>query len=63
MKFNLSEQFTPTERALLLLNKYNLNYIKEVINGLIIQNRKNNQIDILNYWNEVAKEIKRIINK
>ena len=61
MKFNLEEQFTATERALLLLNKYPLDYIKEVVNGIIKQSRKNNEIIICNYWNEVAKEIKRII--
>ena len=61
MAHNLEEQFTPTERALLLLNKYPLDYIKEVVNGIIFQSRKNNEANVCNYWNEVAKEIKRII--
>jgi len=62
-KYDLYEQFEPHERALLLLNKYPLDYIKEVVNGIITQSRKRNETDICNYWNEVAKEIKRIISK
>ena len=58
----LSEQFTSTERALLLLNKYPLEYVKTVINGLIYKTRKNNETENCNYWNDVAKDIKRIIN-
>lgn len=61
MKFNLEEQFTANQRALLLLNKYPLDYIKEVINGLIMQSRKKNEIYICNYWNDVAKEIKKLL--
>jgi len=61
MKFNLEEQFTPNDRALLLLNKYPLPYVKEVVNGIITQSRKRNEAKICNYWNDVAKEIKRII--
>ena len=63
MKYNLSEQFTPTERALLLLNKYKLQYVKDTVNGNIEQAKNNTEIDTLNYWNEVSLEIKRIINK
>lgn len=59
----LSEQFTPTDRALLLLNKYPLDYVKDIVNGLIYKTRKNNETDNCNYWNEVAKEIKRILIK
>ena len=58
----LSDQFTSTERALLLLNKYPLEYVKTVINGLIYKTRKNNETENCNYWNDVAKDIKRIIN-
>ena len=58
----LSEQFTSSERALLLLNKYPLEYVKTVINGLIYKTRKNNETENCNYWNDVAKDIKRIIN-
>ncbi len=58
----LSDQFTSSERALLLLNKYPLEYVKTVINGLIYKTRKNNETENCNYWNDVAKDIKRIIN-
>jgi hypothetical protein len=61
MAHNLEEQFSPRDRALLLLNKYPLDYIKEVVNGIIFQSRKRNEATVCNYWNEVAKEIKRII--
>ena len=62
MKHNLEEQFTSVLRAELLLSKYKLPYLKEVINGLI-QNAKNRgEIIELNYWNEVALEIKKRIN-
>ena len=62
MRHNLEEQFTSVLRAELLLSKYKLPYLKEVINGLI-QNAKNRgEIIELNYWNEVAIEIKKRIN-
>ena len=62
MKHNLNDQFTSVLRADLLLSKYSLPYLKEVINGLI-QNAKNRgEIIELNYWNEVALEIKKRIN-
>jgi predicted phosphatase len=61
MRHNLEEQFTSVLRAELLLSKYKLPYLKEVINGLI-QNAKNRgEIIELNYWNEVALEIKKRI--
>ena len=61
MKHNLEDQFTSVLRAELLLSKYKLPYLKEVINGLI-QNAKNKgEIIELNYWNEVALEIKKRI--
>lgn len=61
MKHNLEDQFTSVLRADLLLSKYSLPYLKEVINGLI-QNAKNKgEIIELNYWNEVALEIKKRI--
>ena len=61
MKHNLNDQFTSVLRADLLLSKYSLTYLKEVINGLI-QNAKNRgEIIELNYWNEVAIEIKKRI--
>jgi hypothetical protein len=61
MKFDLNEQFTSDLRADNLLNRYSIPYLKEVINGLI-QNAKNKgEIIELNYWNEVALEIKKRI--
>jgi len=61
MKFDLYEQFTSDLRADNLLSKYSLPYLKDVINGLI-QNAKNKgEIKELNYWNEVAIEIKKRI--
>jgi predicted phosphatase len=62
MRHNLEDQFTSVLRADILLSKYSLPYLKEVINGLI-QNAKNRgEIIELNYWNEVALEIKKRIN-
>lgn len=63
MKYDLYGQFSPTDRALLLLNKYPLDYLKQVVNGKIEQSRKNNETEICNYWNEVAIEMKRLIKK
>jgi hypothetical protein len=61
MKHNLDDQFTSVLRADILLSRYSLPYLKEVINGLI-QNAKNKgEIIELNYWNEVALEIKKRI--
>jgi len=61
MRFDLNEQFTSDLRADNLLNRYSIPYLKEVINGLI-QNAKNKgEIKELNYWNEVALEIKKRI--
>ena len=54
----LSNQFTVSERAILLLNKYPIDYVKNVVNGLIQKTRKNNEIQDCNYWNDVAIEIK-----
>lgn len=61
MKFDLYDQFTSDLRAELLLSKYSLPYIKEVINGMIRNAKKQNEIKELNYWNEVALEIKKRI--
>jgi hypothetical protein len=60
---NLNDQFSATERALLLLNKYPLEYLKQVVNGNIESSRKSNETEILNYWNEVANEMKRLIKQ
>jgi hypothetical protein len=61
MKFDLNDQFTSDLRAELLLSKYKLPYLKQVINGLITNARKRDEIKELNYWNEVALEIKKRI--
>jgi hypothetical protein len=61
MGINLYEQFSVDLRAEMLLSKYSLPYLKEVINGLITQSRKRNETHACNYWNEVALEIKKII--
>jgi hypothetical protein len=53
---------TPNERANLLLNKYPYDYVKEVVNGIITTSREKNETEICNYWNEIALEIKKIIN-
>jgi hypothetical protein len=58
----LSNQFTVSERAILLLNKYPIDYVKNVVNGLIQKTRKNNETEDCNYWNEVAIKIKNITN-
>lgn len=62
-KHRLYEQFEPRERALMLLNKYPLDYLKEVVNGNISKSRENHETAICNYWNEVAKEMKSILAK
>jgi len=60
MIFNLTEQFTASERAVILLNKYPYDYLKEIVNGIITQSRKSNETNVCNYWNEVSLEIKRL---
>ena len=61
MRHNLNDQFTPVLRADLLLSKYSIPYLKEVINGLITNAKNKGEIIELNYWNEVALEIKKRI--
>jgi len=61
MKHNLEDQFTSVLRAELLLSKYKIPYLKEVINGLIQNAKSRGEIIELNYWNEVALEIKKRI--
>ena len=60
MNYKLNEQFSPSQRAMLLLNKYKLDYLKDIVNGMIFNSRKENETEICNYWNEVAIEIKKI---
>jgi hypothetical protein len=61
MKYNLNEQFLPRDRAIILLNKYSIDDVKNYINGLIYKSRKTNETEICNYWNEVATEVKKRI--
>ena len=61
MRHNLEDQFTSVLRAELLMSKYSLPYLKEVINGLILNAKNRGEIIELNYWNEVALEIKKRI--
>jgi hypothetical protein len=61
MRHNLNDQFTSVLRAELLLSKYSVLYLKEVINGLIINAKNRGEIIELNYWNEIALEIKKRI--
>ena len=50
------------ERAEILLNKYSLGYIKQVVNSTIKNARKNDEIEILNHWNEISLIIKEKLN-
>jgi hypothetical protein len=61
MKYNLEDQFTSDLRVDILMSKYSLPYLKEVINGLIRNAKNRGDIKELNYWNEVALEIKKRI--
>ena len=61
MKHNLYDQFSVSQRADLLLGKYSLSYLKDIVNGAIKTSRKNNDTHVCNYWNEVALEIKKRI--
>jgi hypothetical protein len=61
MKHNLDDQFTSDLRVDILMSKYSLPYLKEVINGLITNAKNRGDIKELNYWNEVALEIKKRI--
>jgi hypothetical protein len=51
------------ERAEILLNKYSLGYIKQVVNSTIKNARKNDEIEVLNHWNEISLIIKEKITK
>lgn len=51
------------ERAEILLNKYSLGYIKQVVNSTIKNARKNDEIEVLNHWNEISLIIKKKLNE
>jgi hypothetical protein len=50
------------ERAEILLKKYSLGYIKQVVNSTIKNARKNDEIEVLNHWNEISLIIKEKLN-
>lgn len=50
-------------RAEILINKYSKGYIKELVNGMITMHRKDDNIKMLNHWNEIALIIKSKSNE
>lgn len=50
-------------RAEILLNKYSKNYNREVVNGMITMHRKEDNIERLNHWNEIALILKAKYNE
>lgn len=57
----LEEQMSAYDRAVLLLKKYSLQYVKDIVNYEIKISRQEDEAERCNYWNEVSKEIKKII--
>jgi hypothetical protein len=51
------------DRAILLLTKYTIPYVKEVVNFQIKSSRQEDDAERCNYWNDVAKEVKTMIAK
>jgi hypothetical protein len=51
------------DRAILLLNKYSLQYVKDIVNYEIKISRAEDDAERCNYWNDVAKEVKIMIAK
>jgi len=43
-----------TQRAEILYKKYSKEYIRQVVNGMIKMHRKDDNIERLNHWNEIA---------
>jgi hypothetical protein len=50
-------------RAEILLSKYKLDYIKEVVNGMITNYRKEDNIERLEHWNQISLIIKAKVNE
>lgn len=50
-------------RAEILLSKYKLSYIKEVVNGMITNYRKEDNIERLEHWNQISLIIKAKVNE
>jgi hypothetical protein len=61
MKHNLYNQFSPIERAQLLLDKYPNKYVISSVTAEIEKARDAHEIPELNYWVEVSLSIKSII--
>jgi hypothetical protein len=57
----LEEQMSAYDRALLLLKKYTIQYVKDIVNYEIKISRQDDDAERCNYWNEVSKEVKKII--
>jgi len=57
----LEEQMSAYDRAILLLKKYSIQYVKDIVNYEIKSSRKEDDAERCNYWNEVSKEVKKII--
>lgn len=51
------------QRAEILLKKYSKNYNREVVNGMITMHRKEDNIERLNHWNEIALILKAKYNE
>lgn len=57
----LEEQMSAYDRAILLLKKYSIQYVKDVVNYEIKISRQEDDAVRCNYWNDVAKEIKKMM--
>jgi hypothetical protein len=51
------------QRAEILLKKYSKEYNREVVNGMITMYRKEDNIERLNHWNEIAIILKAKYNE
>jgi hypothetical protein len=52
-----------TQRAEILYEKYSKEYIRQVVNGMIKMHRKDDNIERLNHWNEIAIILKAKYNE
>jgi hypothetical protein len=50
-------------RAKILFEKYSKGYVKAVVNGMIKMHRKDDNIERLNHWNEIAIILKAKYNE
>ena len=49
---------TSQARAEILINKYSLAYIKQLVNGMIRSYTKEDNKEKINHWNEIATIVK-----